>query len=253
MTAGDTDEITEDVLLGGRVRLLQPATGYRAATDPVLMAAAAPATGAIDALDLGCGVGAASLCLAARAPEITVHGLEVQEAYANLARRNAEMNSAAFTVHTGDLRDMPRALKELTFDIVMLNPPWHAPEALASPDPGRDLANRRQGVMLEIWLTAALSRLRPGGWLMVIQRIEALPEILGSLAHRTGDIAVLPLAARVGRDAKRMIVKARKGSRGPFRLAAPLIMHAGASHVSDGDDFTDQARAILRDGAALDF
>ncbi len=253
MKGGDTEEITEDVLVGGRVRLFQPASGYRAATDPVLLAAAVPATAAIDALDLGCGVGAASLCLAARVPEISVHGLEVQEAYADLARRNAVVNGADFTVHTGDLRNMPRELKNLTFDLVMLNPPWHGPEALGSPNAGRDLANRRQGVMLEIWLTAALSRLRPGGWIAVIQRIECLPEMLESLSHRTGDIAVLPLVARAGRDAKRVIIKARKGSRGPFHLASPLILHEGPNHVTDGNDFTERAHEILRDGAALDF
>ena len=32
--------VTEDALLGGRVRLLQPARGYRVAIDAVLLAAA---------------------------------------------------------------------------------------------------------------------------------------------------------------------------------------------------------------------
>jgi tRNA1(Val) A37 N6-methylase TrmN6 len=64
---------------------------------------------------------------------------------------------------------------------------------------------------------------------------------------------VLPLAARPGRDAKRVIVRARKGGRAPFRLAAPLILHRGATHIADGDDYTAQARAILRDAAELVF
>ena len=36
-------ETTEDRFLDGRLTVLQPKTGYRAATDPVLMAAAVPA------------------------------------------------------------------------------------------------------------------------------------------------------------------------------------------------------------------
>ena len=88
---------------------------------------------------------------------------------------------------------------------------------------------------------------------MLIQRAVWLPEILSALATRTGDIAVLPLQARDGRDAKRVIVKARKGSHGPFRIAAPLVLHQGASHVADGDDYSPVARAILRDGAGFDF
>ena len=39
---------TEDALLGGRVVLRQPAAGYRAAIDPVLLAAAVPARGGPD-------------------------------------------------------------------------------------------------------------------------------------------------------------------------------------------------------------
>jgi tRNA1(Val) A37 N6-methylase TrmN6 len=61
-------ETREDRLLGGRVRLLQPLKGYRAATDPVLLAAAVAARPGQRVLDLGCGAGAAVFCLAARVP-----------------------------------------------------------------------------------------------------------------------------------------------------------------------------------------
>ena len=51
-------DLTDDKFLMGRLRLLQPARGYRAATDPVLLAAACPAEGGQSVLDLGCGDGA---------------------------------------------------------------------------------------------------------------------------------------------------------------------------------------------------
>ena len=37
------DSLTRDGFLGGRLAILQPRDGYRAATDPVLLAAAVPA------------------------------------------------------------------------------------------------------------------------------------------------------------------------------------------------------------------
>jgi len=64
LTAGA--DLTEDALLGQRVRLRQPRRGYRAAIDPVLLAAAVPARAGDRVLELGAGVGAAALCLAAR-------------------------------------------------------------------------------------------------------------------------------------------------------------------------------------------
>ena len=51
---------TENGLLGGRVRLLQPARGYRVAVDAVLLAAAVDARSGQHILDLGAGVGAAT-------------------------------------------------------------------------------------------------------------------------------------------------------------------------------------------------
>lgn len=252
MNAEAGEEVVEDGFLDGRLRIRQPVRGYRAATDPVLLAAAVPARAGESVLDLGCGAGTAALCLGARVPGLVLHGLEVQTCYARLARENAALNGVALTVHEGDLRAMPPALKALGFDAVMLNPPYHAPSDIGSPDPGRDIANRRRDAALADWMGAALARTRPGGHVVVIMRAEGLPEILGALAGR-GSAAVLPLAARPGRDAGRVIVRARKGGRAPFRLAAPLVLHEGEAHLADRDDTTPRARAILREAAALDF
>lgn len=246
------DDIVEDGFLGGRLRIRQPVRGYRAATDPVLLAAAVPAQPGEAVLDLGCGAGTAALCLGARVKGVELHGLELQPLYARLASENAALNGRALAVHDGDLRTMPPALRARSFDAVMLNPPFHSPEDIGSPDPGRDLANRRGEASLADWIGAALARCRLGGHVVAIMRVEGLPEILVALAGRAS-AAVLPLAARTGRDAKRVLVRARKGGRAPFRLAAPLVLHDGAVHRADGDDYSARARAILRDAAALDF
>ena len=246
------EEIVEDRLLGGRVRLLQPAGGYRAATDPVLLAAACAAETGDSVLDLGCGVGAAAFCLGTRVDGLDLVGLELQPGYADLARRNAQLNNLGFEVHQGDIRKMPDALKQRTFEHVITNPPWHDPSAIGSPNLGRDMANRLH-MDLQIWMAAAMSRVRPRGWLTLIQRAEWLPQILADLEPRAGHITVLPLAARAGRPAKRVIVRARKGTNGPFRLAPPFVLHEGDTHPGDREHFTPAAQAVLRDHASLEF
>ena len=104
---------TADRLLGGRVVLAQPRQGYRAAIDPVLLAAATPAAAGERVLDLGCGAGAASLCLAARVPAVVVIGLELQPELASLAEQNAAANGLADRVRIvrGDLLCASAALK----------------------------------------------------------------------------------------------------------------------------------------------
>lgn len=242
-------ELSDDKFLCGRLCLLQPLTGYRAATDPVLLAAACPAMPGQAVLDLGCGAGAAALCLGLRVPGLALAGLELQPAYADLARRNAQRNGIAIEVHDGDLARMPKPLRR-DFDHVIANPPYYP--AGGSPSPVAARARAMQvGTPLADWVAAATRRLRPGGWLTMILGADGLPEVLSALPPKLGSTAVLPLAAREGRPALRVIVQARKGGRAPFRLLAPLVIHQGPAHDGDRESYTPEANAILRQGADL--
>ena len=78
-------ETTQDGFLGGRLQLYQPKTGYRAGIDPVLLAAACPVKPGEHVLELGCGVGVASLCLALEAgPSLGVSSLDGRPAVFSL-------------------------------------------------------------------------------------------------------------------------------------------------------------------------
>ncbi|HEU0223351.1 MAG TPA: methyltransferase [Paracoccaceae bacterium] len=252
MSAGAGGELTRDGLLGGRVVLEQPRRGYRAATDPVFLAAAVPAVAGERVLDLGCGAGAAALCLAARVPGLGLHGLELQPDFAELARRNATANGVALTVHLGDVAAMPRALRALHFDHVITNPPFFAAGQGTGPaDPGRHRAEREGAVTLASWIAAGLRRLRPGGLFTLIQRTERLPEILAALSGPAGGVTLQPLAARRDRPAGRVIVQARKGSRAPLRLNPPFVIHDAVRHLKDSEDYTLAAIAVLRECAQI--
>ena len=241
--------LSDDAFLGGRLRLWQPVAGYRAATDPVLLAAACPAQAGQSVLDLGCGAGAAALCLAVRLPGILLAGLEVQAGYAALARANAARNGIAFEVHEGDVAAEPAALRR-GFDQVIANPPYYAPGGTPAADGGRDTA-LREGLPLRTWTETARRRLHPGGWLTLFLGTDRLGTALAALDGRMGSVAVLPLAPRDGRAAVRVLIRARKGGRAGLRLLAPMVLHAGAAHTRDREDFTPEAQAVLRENAAI--
>ena len=240
--------VTEDRLLGGRVRLAQAAAGYRVAIDPVLLAAAAPAAPGERVLDLGCGSGAAALCLLARVEGLLAVGLESDPATAELARGNAAANGVAerFQILEGDVGAPPPALREAAFDQVLMNPPYLDPDKARLPaEDGRRRSHAESSAGLADWLDLALRRLRDKGHLTLIHRAERLDEILAALAGRAGGVVVCPLWPSEATAAKRVIVRARKGARAPLTLHPGLVLHA------PGGGYTAAAEAVLRDAAAL--
>ncbi|MEM7642564.1 MAG: methyltransferase [Pseudomonadota bacterium] len=237
--------ITRDGFLGGRLTLLQPSKGFRAGSDAVLLAAACPARPGQSVLDLGCGVGAAMYCLAARVPGLALTGLERDVATAELARQNG-----AAEVVVGDALDLPPALRR-PFDHVICNPPYFgAGQGSPSPDAPREAALREAGPGdIARWADIACRRAAPKGSVTFIARTDRLADLLGGL--RLGGLVVLPIAGRADTEAGRVIVQGRKGARAPLRLLPPFVMHRGPAHDGDRDHHTPAAQAVLREGQAL--
>lgn len=243
----DREAAPVDRLLRGRVELAQPPGGYRAAIDPVLLAAAVPAESGARVLDLGCGVGAAALCLLARLADVQVTGLEQQPDLVRLAQQNAAANGWGdrFAVLGGDLLRPPETVADGGFDHAMANPPYlEAGRADVSADPLRAAANVEGEAKLADWIAALTQSVRRKGTVTVIHRADRLPELLAALHGRAGEIVVCPLWPSAGRDAKRVIVRARVGVATPARIGPGLILHR------DGG-FTPEARAVLEEAQGL--
>ncbi len=243
--------VTEDAILGGRIVIRQPEDGYRAAIDPVLLAASVPAAGGQQVLDVGCGVGTAGLCLARRVAEVRVSGIELQPELAELARHNVEANGLGGRVEflCGDLLDPPADLAEGGFDHVMANPPFagqgtgnvspHAVKAVASVEGEADL---------HAWVGFCARMARPKGSVTVIHRADRLDDLLAAMNEGLGDLAVFPLwPGDNGKPARRVLVRGRKGVSAPLRLLPGLVLHG------PGGGYTDAAEEVLRHAGELAF
>jgi tRNA1(Val) A37 N6-methylase TrmN6 len=239
---------TDDAVLGGRLKLLQPAEGHRAGHDAILLAAAAPASK--HAIDLGAGIGTAGLALLARGAAERVTLIEIDTELAEIARENARRNgySERTEVILADIRKPARGRSPaLLADLVIMNPPFNDPgRRNVSPDAGRRRAHAAADSELDPWCAAADRALAVGGRLVLIHRPEAIETILASLAGRFGAAEIIPIFPRPDAAAIRLIVRAVKGRRTPPSLRPGLVLND-----ADGRP-TAVAEAILRDAAALD-
>jgi tRNA1(Val) A37 N6-methylase TrmN6 len=251
-TAGQEADagLTHDKFLGGALQVWQPANGYRAGVDPVLLAASVPAS-ATTVLELGAGVGVASLCLARRVAHAQISALELQPDYAALAQRNARENGLPITVYQGDLVHMPAPLRQARFDHVIANPPYFLRDrSLPAQDKGRE-TGMGEVVALAQWVVAAARRTRDRGHVTFICRVERLPELVALFSQYLGSVEVLPITPRVGRESQLVLIRGRKGARAAFRLHAGVVMHEGGQHMGDRKNYTPAIQAVLQAGAAL--
>lgn len=233
---------TLDNFLDGRLKLVQPLTGYRAGIDPIFLSAALHPRAEEKVLDVGCGVGTASLALACRYPYAKVIGIEIQLNLVDLALQNVRTNQLQDQVDIihGDILSPPSLLKAHSFDQVMTNPPYYEDSRTqSSPFPGKAQANT-ETVDLGKWIKFCLKFLKPKGVFTMIHRPERLSEILSHLENRTGGIVVYPLWPGLNKPARRIIIQARKNTGGELRLARGIVLHGGAKK------YTPETEAILR-------
>jgi tRNA1Val (adenine37-N6)-methyltransferase len=219
---------TQDIFLKGRLTIAQPKAGFRSGSDAVLLAAAAAGIKFTNAIEAGCGAGAALLSLQALCINQNgrLAGLEKDDAMAALANRNVQANGflANIDIFMGDILAPPRSLSG-KFDLVFSNPPFFDDvDSIRTPSPERQGAHVL-GAPLEDWIKGMLTLSAPKGRILLIHRAERLPDIFDALKGKAGDIGVYPIRPRTGEMAKRVIVSAQKGSRAPMRLLAGMDMH----------------------------
>lgn len=249
-------EITVDAFHRGAFFLTQPAArGHRAGLDAMILAASIPSGFSGRLADLGAGAGAAGLAVAARCPDAEILLVERDVQMAAYAReslalpQNAPLSDRVDVLEADvTLAGAERSAAGLTdraFDYVVMNPPFNAAEDRASSDELRKRAHVMHPEMFEQWVRTAAAIVKPGGGLSLIARPASLDAILAAVAGRFGQARIVPVHPRVEEEAIRVVLAARKGSRGGLSLLPPLVLH------DSGRAFTSRTDAICNGKESL--
>jgi tRNA1(Val) A37 N6-methylase TrmN6 len=238
--------IEHTTLFNGNVTVYQPVQGYRFALDSLVLAAFTPIKDHQTVLELGIGVGAASLALAFQHPNITIHGIEIQIDILPITQKNIDANGWAdrFKLFSGNLTQ--RLVEGHFYDHVIMNPPFFEEHTYTnSPYEHKTLSHGESDGLLKDWIHEAHRALKSRGYVTIVHTARRLDEILSLLTDKFGGIEVFPLWPKIGISAKRVLVRARKS------VNSPLKLHAGlALHHNDGT-FTPGALAIIHQGQKI--
>lgn len=248
---------TLDAFHRGDFWLVQPkGAGHRAGVDAMILSSAVPSTFASGLADFGAGAGAAGLAVASRCPKATVVLVENSAEMADYAtltlahERNAHLRERA-SILVADVTLSGRArekagLADGSFDFVIMNPPFNAASDRTTPDALKLKAHVMEDGLFESWIRSAAAVTKPRGGLAIIARPVSLAPILAALAGRFGAAEIVPVHARADAPAIRIVVRAKRASRGALALRPSIILHDGP-----GDGFSSRAEAINNGKAAL--
>jgi tRNA1(Val) A37 N6-methylase TrmN6 len=189
---------------------------------------------------------AAFLCLAARVPGLAIRAVEREATMASLARDNAARAGLPAQIEQGNVADLALARRLGPVAHGFANPPYW-PGGTPPPGAIRRAATHEAGPGLSQWVEFLAAAIAPRGSLTLI--LPAARFDVAAAAMRAagfGAMELVPLWPRAGIAAKRVLLRARKGARGPAKILPGLVLHETDGH------FTEAAEAVLRNAAPLE-
>lgn len=204
-------------LLNGRIILDERKQGFTSGTDAVLLAQSCPPIKPQERIaDLGCGSGAAGLCVLANAQQAHLTGIDINPESIALSRHNANLNkmSERTSFINASINDFScDPIQERGFDHVIMNPPYLKDgHYIASPHESKALACGQE-TPLEDWIACAFRITRGKGSLTIIHRADHTDQIIQAIGKRYGKMDIIPVWTKPNQPAKRIIIRCWKHMR----------------------------------------
>lgn len=231
------------------LKLIQNTDGLTFGTDALLLAGYVTGKRG-SGLELGGGSGIISMLLLTRGKLDYVTALEVQEEYAELIRRNAELNmlSNRLTALHCDLREYQ---SNSEYDLVFTNPPY-----MKTTSGRSNLLDKkniaRHEVMGDIgdFCKAGGRLLKYGGSFAVVYRPDRLADLMAALRGASLEVKRMTFVhADTESESSMVLIEAKKGGKSGMQLTRPLIIYSDKSHA----EYSADMKYIMESGSFPDY
>lgn len=232
----------DDLLIRGR-KMWQLKKGYRMGLDTVLLAHFATVFPGNTVADLGTGVGALPLILTARAADLKVWAVEIQEPLAELARENMRLNNLTGNVNIvlGDLTTIAERWQQGSFHLVVSNPPYRKPgSGKGSPSASKRIATEEIYCTLSQIVATARKLLRPKGRFALVHKPERLGEIIEQFVEcDLQPVRLRFVHPRVTAEASLVLIEGEKDSRRELTVEKPVVVY------DNEGEYTEEMKQIF--------
>lgn len=234
-------EINEDL------KLIQNHNGLTFGTDAYLLSAFVSGGSRLRGADLGSGTGVIPLLCASKSKASKIYAVEVQESFASLIARNAELNSLShiITPILADVRDLRSSDTEGELDFVTANPPYMKADSGKRNEFDEKFIARHE-VMGGIgdFCACAYRLLKHGGRFYCVWRPDRLIDLLTSMRESRLEPKIITfVCATKESEPSIVLVRAVKGGASGSVVTKNLILH---------DSVDDAVKSILsRDAKSI--
>ena len=227
------------------LKLIQDTEGLTFGTDALLLA------GYINgkhkcAMELGSGTGIISMLLLTRDKAERVVALEVQQEYAKLTSRNAELNGLSDRMECvcTDLRDYK---SECEFDLIYTNPPY-----MKTDSGKKNLTEKKNIARHEVhgdiydFCKHARKMLKFGGKFAAVYRTDRLIDLIDAMRQSKIEPKRMTLVyADTDSEPSMALVEGKAGGKSGLLVTKQLTIYRDKSHK----DYTDDMNYIMENGS----
>lgn len=231
-----------------KLRLIRRKNGLTFGTDAYLLAAFVRPQPGAHAVDLGSGTGILSLLLCARNKARTVTAVELQPVYAELTRRNAELNGMQNRIRAlpCDVRDFGLSACGGEVGLVVSNPPYmRQGSGRTNTFCEKELARHEAAGGIADFCAAAGRVLRTGGRFCVVWKPERLRELFSAMEENRLEPKRMTLVhADRTHEPCAVLVEAVRDSAPDLRVTPPLFLYEANASPAGTRKLTPEAQKI---------
>ena len=211
------------------LKLIENKDSLTFGTDAYLLSAFLPKRATKVGVELGCGSGVISLLALSRKKADHVYGIEVQEAIADIAKRNASLNGLdnKFSVISKDLREINTSDTNGEVDFVLSNPPYmKADSGKLNQNEHKNISRHEIFGDISDFCACAKRLLRHGGDFYVVYRPDRLADLVFTLKSNNLEPKKLVfISANSSTPPSILLISAKKGGKSGMILDKPIYIY----------------------------